>query len=653
MKTFLLKFRFLAFVFLLANLFFANAAFSQATTENAPLGSVTGTATIMTDKQDYPPGGEVIITGSGYQPNEIVFLQIVHEGEDPNGTDEPNHRPFEVHADGNGDISESWTVPTVGDSLGATFILSATGSVKADGSFTYAGWKFTDAINITTSTPSSGPVGQTVEITLNSESTSITSVSFGSNLAIFTFNSATKTINAIAPNGTGKIDITVSGVYNGTGWSDRKNNAYDYDSCTAPISTYTVTGGGAYCFGGEGLAVGLSNSETSVTYQLYKDAITTGSPVSGTGAAISFGIQAAGTYTVVARRVVGSCTSNMTGSVSVNVNPVSAVGAVSSNQTICTGSFPADMTIASATGTVLWQRADNLGFTTNVSNVGSNSLTLTSPQVGVLTATRYFRAVVTNGACSPITSSIITVMVNAAPVLASIGNKSVNEQANLSFTATSTDQDTPAQTLSFTLDTASTTAGMTINGSTGAFSWTPTEAKGGATYPVTITVTDNGLNAGCRMDSKTFDIVVAEVNVAPVLASIGNKNVDEQALLSFNTSATDQDLPVQTLTYSLNAPSLAAGMTIDGSTGAFSWTPTESQGGATYPVTITVTDNGLNAANLTNFETFDIVVAEVNVAPVLASIGNKNVDEQALLSFNASATDQDLPAQTLTYSLDA
>jgi hypothetical protein len=37
------------------------------------------------------------------------------------------------------------------------------------------------------------------------------------------------------------------------------------------ISTYGKTGGGAYCFGGEGLAVGLSNSGNK--YQLYKDAI--------------------------------------------------------------------------------------------------------------------------------------------------------------------------------------------------------------------------------------------------------------------------------------------------------------------------------------------------------------------------------------------
>ncbi|RVT71083.1 hypothetical protein EOD40_17590, partial [Flavobacterium sufflavum] len=111
----------------------------------------------------------------------------------------------------------------------------------------------------------------------------------------------------------------------------------------------------------------------------------------------------------------------------------------------------------------------------------------------------------------------------------------------------------------------------------------------------------------------TATLVVGGGNSAPVLAAIGNKNVNEQSALNFSVSASDQDLPAQTLTYSLDAASVTAGMTINGSTGAFSWTPTESQGGATYPVTITVTDNG--TPNLADSETFNIVVAEVNDAP--------------------------------------
>ena len=55
--------------------------------------------------------------------------------------------------------------------------------------------------------------------------------------------------------------------------------------------------------------------------------------------------------------------------------------------------------------------------------------------------------------------------------------------------------------------------------------------------------------------------------------------------------------------------------------------------------------------SLTDFETIHVTVAEVNVAPVLAAIGNQNVNELVALGFTATATDADVPANTLTFSL--
>jgi len=163
------------------------------------------------------------------------------------------------------------------------------------------------------------------------------------------------------------------------------------------------------------------------------------------------------------------------------------------------------------------------------------------------------------------------------------------------------------------------------------------------TQIVTITVSANGYISG----SDTVDVTG---NAAPVLASIGNKSVDEGSLLTFTASAADQDTPANTLTFSLDAGA-PAGASIQPTTGVFSWTPTEAQGPGTFDVTIRVTDNG--TPNLNDFETIEVTVGEVNVAPVLGSIGEKSVDEGSLLSFTASAADQDTPANTLTFSLDA
>ncbi len=92
----------------------------------------------------------------------------------------------------------------------------------------------------------------------------------------------------------------------------------------AAPSVFNVTGGGAYCAGGSGVAVGLSGSQSGVNYQLQVGAVNTGAPVAGTGSAISFGNQtAAGNYTVIATSTSGSgCQANMNGTVTVTINPV-------------------------------------------------------------------------------------------------------------------------------------------------------------------------------------------------------------------------------------------------------------------------------------------------------------------------------------------
>lgn len=105
-----------------------------------------------------------------------------------------------------------------------------------------------------------------------------------------------------------------------------------------------VTGGGTYCSGGSGMAVGTSGSESGVNYTLYLNGVTTGTTLPGTGSALSFGNQtAAGTYTVVAVNGTTSCTANMTGSVSVNITALPNVYEVSGGGTFCSGAVGAQV----------------------------------------------------------------------------------------------------------------------------------------------------------------------------------------------------------------------------------------------------------------------------------------------------------------------
>lgn len=233
-------------------------------------------------------------------------------------------------------------------------------------------------------------------------------------------------------------------------------------------------------------------------------------------------------------------------------------------------------------------------------------------------------------------SETFTITVNAvndAPVLASIGDKQVSEDATLAFAVAATDEDDTM--LTFSLDATSSSKGMTLS-STGAFSWVPANEHVG-THEVTITVSD-----GLLTDSETITITVDAVNDAPVLTSIGDKQVDEDATLAFAVSVTDEDNSL--FIFSLDQLSSAKGMSLS-SAGGFSWAPGIDDVGI-HQVTVTVSDGVL-----TDSETITITVNAVNDAPLLTAIGNKQVKEDATLTFTALATDED--NTTLTFSLDA
>jgi len=100
---------------------------------------------------------------------------------------------------------------------------------------------------------------------------------------------------------------------------------------------YTVTGGGYYCNGMAGLPVGLSGSVQGVIYTLYKNEIAQSPTVTGTGNAISFGNQQAGTYTIKATDANGT-TTNMNGNAIIleGTVPVSVMTAPDQNG-VCAG----------------------------------------------------------------------------------------------------------------------------------------------------------------------------------------------------------------------------------------------------------------------------------------------------------------------------
>ena len=189
---------------------------------------------------------------------------------------------------------------------------------------------------------------------------------------------------------------------------------------------------------------------------------------------------------------------------------------------------------------------------------------------------------------------------NAEPVITAIPNRFMNEETELSIQTLAMDADLPNDALRYSLDVAPN--GATIDPTTGRFRWTPTEAQGPGNFEVIIRATD----LEGAFDTEVFTVTVLEVNRPPVLQTIPNRQVLVAQTVSFTASASDPDLPSNSLTYSLlaGAPS---GTTINSATGAFSWAVPAGAISGDFPISIRATDNG--SPTLSDTKNFTISVS--------------------------------------------
>ncbi len=272
--------------------------------------------------------------------------------------------------------------------------------------------------------------------------------------------------------------------------------------------------------------------------------------------------------------------------------------------------FDADgekLTVASVTqpksGTVSVNADGSFVYTPNPNFQGTDSFT--------------YRATDGKATSPDATVNIVVTSVNDAPVLAAIGNKTVDEENPLQFTVTAADpNDDPANTV--TLSASGLPTGATFDAATGKFQWTPTESQQG-TYDVTFTATDNG--SPNLADSETITITVNEVNDIPVVTLGSDTTINEgDSLVSsgfFSDPDPAPDAWTATVDYGdgtgVQSLSLASDKT-------FRLEHRYADDG-TFTVTVRVTD----AAGTVGTDT--LIVTVNNVAPTIALSGAASVLE--------------------------
>ncbi len=287
---------------------------------------------------------------------------------------------------------------------------------------------------VTVNQPSVAPTSITGTTTIcNGTSTTLTAAggTLGTNAVYEWGTGSTVGSNPIAGQSGGSISVSPS--LTTTYWVRIINGAAPCSATTSGVSTLvtvnqpsvaptalnasstTICNGGSTTLTQSGGTLG-----TGAVWQWYSDAnftTTVGGTLSSSNASLSVSPTSNTTYYLRAINGTAPCSANIPAStpsavsVTVTVNPTSVGGTADANQTICSGDTPTTLNLTGNTGNIQWQSsADNNTFSAIGSATGS-TLTL-----GSLTATTYYRAVVTSGVCSSVNSNVVTVTVNQPSV---------------------------------------------------------------------------------------------------------------------------------------------------------------------------------------------------------------------------------------------
>jgi len=172
-------------------------------------------ATVMTDKTDYHPGEIVVITGTGWQPEETVSLNIHRDTNDP-----PDTLLYAV-ADASGNIQNSDYVVQEYD-LGVSFLLTATGQSSGYTAQT----TFTDAISVQVKGKDDAPHQS------SGGEENLGSIAQGTPLSL------------VCPRGTGlTVKATGLGSSSSIGWALAYVTGYVDDATLSPLTTLTPSSG--------------------------------------------------------------------------------------------------------------------------------------------------------------------------------------------------------------------------------------------------------------------------------------------------------------------------------------------------------------------------------------------------------------------------
>jgi hypothetical protein len=284
--------------------------------------------------------------------------------------------------------------------------------------------------------------------------------------------------------------------------------------------------------------------------------------------------------------------------------------------------------------------------------VSTNGVITWTPSKSQGPSTNTIKTIVTDAGAPPVSATnsfqVVVNEFNLPPLLPSQTNRTSIALTPVVVTNTATDQNIPAKPLGYGLLTAPAGAAIDTNG---VIHWTPVVSQVPSTNTITTVVTNTdplAVNATSLTATNSFTVTVTAIHNGPTLSAQGNLTVNELATLTVTNTAGDSDIPALALTYQLVSPPTGASINTNG---IITWTPAKAQGPATNTITTIVTDNGTPALSATN--SFQVVVNEVNLPPLLPGQGTVVSAGLTQVIVTNTATDQNVPAKPMSYGLQA
>lgn len=245
------------------------------------------------------------------------------------------------------------------------------------------------------------------------------------------------------------------------------------------------------------------------------------------------------------------------------------------------------------------------------------------------------------------------------PVFTSPDAFTVVENSTVVATLTATDADLPAVAIFFDIFGGVDAALFDLNRETGVLTFkqapdfeVPTDSNTDNIYQVRVAVNDGGgFNS-----VQDLTITVTPINDhSPVLTSSATFTIPEGTTPVSQITATDADLPAQTLTFNLAEDVDGALFTIS-PTGQLAFksapdflNPSDIGADNAYQLVVKVNDGA--GSETSQSITVNVTFVSRNSAPVFTSTDNFTITEGTSMAGTVVATDVDVPTQTLNYSI--